>query len=205
MPRLSFRYWFVFRNSSASGAQTHSETTPANLIIEAHAPKPWFCIRSQPKREHIAAAHLRAIEGVDVFNPRLRVKKPTRRGVVTFVEPLFPNYVFAKFDPQQYLYKVKYSPSVSTIVHFGNRIPTVPDDFIEELRESFGEAEVQDCERHVEPGDQVVIGEGPFQGMSAKVLKVLTPHKRVEVLLDMLGRTTPLVIDPASLILDSTL
>jgi hypothetical protein len=41
--------------------------------------------------------------------------------------------------------------------------------------------------------------------MSAKVLKVLTPHKRVEVLLDMLGRTTPLVIDPASLILDSTL
>jgi transcriptional antiterminator RfaH len=93
---------------------------------------------------------------------------------------------------------------VSTIVHFGNRIPTVPDDFIEELRESFGEAEVQDCERHVEPGDQVVIGEGPFQGMSAKVLKVLTPHKRVEVLLDMLGRTTPLVIDPASLILDST-
>jgi transcriptional antiterminator RfaH len=176
------------------------------IIIErpADAKAPWFCVRSHPKREHIAAAHLRNLEGVDVFNPRLRIKKPTRRGVVSFIESLFPNYIFAKFDPEMFLFKVKYSPSVSTIVHFGAKIPTVPDEFIAELRENFGDEEIQDCDRHVQPGDVVVIGEGPFYGLSAKVLKVLTPHKRVEVLLDMLGRTTPLIIDPSSLLLDAS-
>lgn len=180
-----------------------SEFQPLPALIEAHEREPWFCIRSQPKREHIAAAHLKNMEGVEVFNPRLRIKKPTRRGIVTFIEALFPNYLFAKFDPQNFLHKVKYSPSVSTIVHFGNRIPTVPSDFIEELRENFGTEEIQDCERHLEPGDRVMIGEGAFYGLNATVLKVLTPHKRVEVLLDILGRTTPLVVNPASLVLDA--
>jgi len=89
-------------------------------------------------------------------------------------------------------------------VHFGTRIPTVPEAFIEELRENFGDNEIQDCERHVQPGDQVTIGEGPFYGLSATVLKVLTPHQRVEVLLEMLGRTSPVIINPASLVLDGS-
>ena len=40
----------------------------------------WFCVRSQPKREHIAAAHLRNLVEVEVFCPRLRIRKATRRG-----------------------------------------------------------------------------------------------------------------------------
>jgi transcriptional antiterminator RfaH len=164
----------------------------------------WFCVRSHPKREHIAAAHLRLLAGVEVFNPRLRIKKPTRRGIVTFIESLFPNYIFARFNAEAMLYKVKYSASVSTIVHFGTRIPTVPEAFISELKENFGDNEIQDCERHVQPGDKVTIGEGPFYGLNATVLKVLTPHQRVEVLLEMLGRTAPVIISPASLVLDSS-
>ena len=49
-------------------------------------------------------------------------------------------------------------------------------------------------------GDEVVIGAGPFMGMTAKVLRVMTPHQRVEVLLDMLGRVTPVVISPDVLV-----
>ena len=32
----------------------------------------WFCLRTQPKREHIAAACLRQIPEVEVFCPRVR-------------------------------------------------------------------------------------------------------------------------------------
>jgi transcriptional antiterminator RfaH len=42
----------------------------------------WFCVRTQTKREHIAAGHLREIEGVEVFCPRLRYRKATRRGKI---------------------------------------------------------------------------------------------------------------------------
>lgn len=164
----------------------------------------WFCVRSHPKREHIAAAHLRLLEGVEVFNPRLKIRKATRRGVVTFVESLFPNYIFARFDPEAAFTTVRYSPSVSTIVHFGLRVPSVPDEVVAELQGQFGEEEVLECERHVSEGDIVTIGEGPFYGMTAKVLRVLTPHQRVEVLLDFLGRTTSAVVNPNTLVLESS-
>lgn len=162
----------------------------------------WFCVRSHPKREHIAAAHLKMISDVEVFCPRLRVKKATRRGLVTFIECLFPNYLFAKFDSKLLLDKVKHSPSVSTIVHFGNRLPMIPPEVIEELRSGFPEDEIIDCDRHVEPGDEVTIGHGPFLGMKATVLRVMTPFQRVEVLLELLGRVTPVIINPALLVVD---
>src|SRR3954471_4109886 len=111
----------------------------------------WVCVRSHPKREHIAAAHLQRIEGVEVFSPRLRIKKATRRGPVTFVESLFPNYLFAKFDPSTELQSVRHSPSVSTVVHFGDRLPQIPTEIIEELQSSFPEGEIQDFDRDVRP------------------------------------------------------
>ena len=166
------------------------------------ADRAWFCVRSHPKREHIAAAHLRTLPDIEVFCPRLRIRKATRRGVVTFIECLFPNYLFAKFDAKSLLDRVKHSPSVSTIVHFGNRIPTVPDDVIVELTSAFPETEILDCDRHVEPGDAVTVGEGPFMGMKATVLRVMSPYQRVEILLELLGRTTPVVVNPSVLVLE---
>jgi len=57
----------------------------------------WFCVRSQPKHEHIAAARLRE-SGLEVFLPRIRFKKHSVRGPVWVTEALFPNYLFARFD-----------------------------------------------------------------------------------------------------------
>jgi transcriptional antiterminator RfaH len=142
------------------------------------------------------------LQDVEVFCPRLRIRKATKRGVVTFVDCLFPNYLFAKFDAKSLMDKVKHAPSVSTIVHFGNRVPTVPDSVIAELSSAFPEDEILDCDRHVEAGDDVTIGEGPFMGMRATVLRVMTPYQRVEVLLELLGRATPVIVNPGVLVLE---
>lgn len=176
---------------------------PQNEVISP-ASLGWYCVRSQPKREHMAAARLKLLEGVRVFNPRMRMRKATRRGVVTFVESVFPNYLFVYFDARTMLDTVKYSPSVSTIVHFGSRIPQIPEQVIESLREQFGEDELQEVDRHVRPGDEVVVGEGPFMGMRATVLRIMTPYQRVEVLLEMLGRVTPVMINPELLVRDQS-
>src|SRR5260370_33331325 len=60
--------------------------------------KAWFCLRAQPKREHIAAACLRQTCEVEVFCPRLRFRQLTSRGPVWFIEAMFPGYLFARFD-----------------------------------------------------------------------------------------------------------
>jgi len=57
----------------------------------------WFCLKAQPKREHLAAIALRRQFGIECFSPRLRFRKMTNRGPVWFVEAMFPGYVFTKF------------------------------------------------------------------------------------------------------------
>src|SRR6516164_5485976 len=57
----------------------------------------WFCLRAQPKREHIAAACLRQMSEVEVFCPRVRLRKRTNRGLVWFVGSMFAGYLFSRF------------------------------------------------------------------------------------------------------------
>ena len=49
----------------------------------------WYCVRTQPKHEHIAAASLGRNLGLEVFHPRLRLERATRRGQMRVIEPLF--------------------------------------------------------------------------------------------------------------------
>src|SRR5271166_6904013 len=70
----------------------------------------WFCLKAQPKREHIAAACLRQISEVEAFCPRVRFRKRTNRGPVWFVEPMFPGYLFARFDYGAYHWRIRHRP-----------------------------------------------------------------------------------------------
>src|SRR4051812_40609194 len=96
----------------------------------------WACIRTHPKHEHIAAAQLSHVPGVEVFNPQLRLERQTRRGRMRSTESLFVNYLFARFVVETTLERVRYTPSVKALVQFGERIATIPDAIIEELRQT---------------------------------------------------------------------
>src|SRR5580658_9275398 len=81
----------------------------------------WYCLRSQPKHEHIAAAHLRLLEGVTVFCPRIRFKRATRKGLVFVTEAMFPGYLFARFELAEMHRQVRYTHGVRGIVRFADR------------------------------------------------------------------------------------
>ncbi len=150
----------------------------------------WFCVRAQPKHEHIAAAHLRNEPEVEVYLPRIRFRRSTRRGPVWFTEALFPGYLFARFDLAGGLRRFHYAPGVRGIVHFGEKWPTIPDATIEELRATAGDEEVRVVVEQFRPGETVLIAEGAFRGLSAVVNRVMPAKDRVAVLLEFLGRQT---------------
>ena len=154
---------------------------------QADAPLAWFCLRSQPKHEHIAAAHLRTM-GIEAVNPRIRFKRLTKYGPAPVVEALFPGYLFARFDLRTTLPRVHYAPGVKTVVHFGPRWPTVPDAVISELRARFGEAEIHIDSTALAPGDTVQIAGGAMHGLEAVVSMVMPGRQRVVVLMEFLGR-----------------
>jgi transcriptional antiterminator RfaH len=158
--------------------------------IEADDNPAWYCVRSQPRHEHIAAAGLRRNLELEVFLPRVRFKRPTRKGPVWVTEALFLNYLFARFDWRDCLRRVQSARGVESVVHFGKHWPVIPDGVIAGLRAAMGDEELRVIAHEFNPGDVVEIGVGAFHGLQAVVTRIMPGKQRVAVLLDFLGRQT---------------
>jgi len=162
-------------------------------------PLAWYCVRTQPKHEHIAAATLMRQLDLEVFHPRLRLERATRRGVVRVVEPLFPCYLFVRCSLDDKLDEIRFVNGVSSLVHFGNKIPIVSEAVIDELKQCFEADEPIAVEDHLYPGADVTVAEGAFQGFSGIVVRLLPARQRVQILLEFLGRTTIAEVERKSL------
>lgn len=165
-----------------------------------HTEPVWACIRTHPKHEHIAAAQLSHVPGVEVFNPQLRLERQTRRGRMRSTESLFVNYLFARFVIETTVERVRYTPSVKTVLQFGERIATIPDVVIQDLRQALLEhADTVFTDTPLQ-GDEAEISNGPFQGEKGIIVRVLPARERVEILLDVLGRPLPTEFSLSSII-----
>jgi transcriptional antiterminator RfaH len=176
-----------------AGAFEYSDLSQARrgLAIQPQAAAgdgAWYCIRTHLKHEHIAAAHLGQLPDLEVFNPQLRLLRTTRQGRRWRTESLFPNYVFARFVLDAFLGKVTYTPGVKFVLRFGDRIPEMPNEAIEDMRRGLGELDAKVVTDAPEAGDEVEITQGAFAGMKASVMRVLPGKQRAQILLDVLGR-----------------
>jgi transcriptional antiterminator RfaH len=159
----------------------------------------WYCARTQPKHEHIAAANLVRKLGLEVFHPRLKLERATRRGTVRVIEPLFPCYLFVRCYLPEHLDELRYTNGISSMVQFGPQIPFVPDETVEELRRCFESEEPMAVEERLFVGTEVVVADGALLGSRGIVVRVLPAKRRVQILLEFLGRTTVTEVDRKSL------
>lgn len=160
----------------------------------------WFCLKTQPKREHLAATGLRRQFEIECLSPRLRFRKMTLRGPVWFVEAMFPGYLFAKFIYSKQHRVVEYSHGIRGIVHFGNRLATLSENIVAALQASVGAEEVVTVDSSVKIGQPVQITEGPFQGLEAVVTHLLPARERIRILLEFLGRSLETEISVAKVL-----
>jgi transcriptional antiterminator RfaH len=149
----------------------------------------WFCLRAQPKREHIAAACLRQISDVETFCPRLRFRKATNRGPVWFIEAMFPGYLFARFDYANRNRLIRQGPGVSGFVQFGERLAMLPEPLIDEIKRQTSGDGVVEINPELELGRTVQLARGPFLGLEAVITRLIPARERVEILIEWMGRT----------------
>jgi transcriptional antiterminator RfaH len=147
----------------------------------------WYCVRTKPKKERIAAANVASMHGLSVFCPQLRFRRKTARGPVWFQEAMFPGYIFARFDMVEMMRAVSYAPGVLNLPVFNNRYVPIPDPVIESLRKDLDETGSVDAGLPLEEGEETTVLEGPMCGLKVKVIKVMPAEDRVAVLLEMLG------------------
>lgn len=161
----------------------------------------WYAVRSQPKRERVAAKSLREMMGLEVVCPIVKYKKVTRRGKVWWSEAMFPGYLFVRFNRELHERGVKYAQGVLTIVKFGEYMPAVPDFFMESLCESLGDEEEIVLSHEVEIGARFEIADGPLKGQTGDVVEVLPGNERVRLLIEFIGGEREVEVDLLSLLL----
>ena len=154
----------------------------------------WICLRTHQKREHVAMAHLKVIEGVEVYGPRIRFEKMTQRGKAWFTQPLFPSYLFARVNLELHQRSVAAAQGVSGIVRFGAKPTIVPDFAIAELQAEIPNKEYQVPSANFAPGVSVIIGNSLFYGLRALVTQVIPARERIKVLMEFLGRFSEIEI-----------
>lgn len=76
----------------------------------------WFCVKAKPRQEAVAVRNLRALGPVELVFPRIR---RTRRGHEKnreVVEPLFPGYLFLRYDAAELIGSVRSTRGVLHLV-----------------------------------------------------------------------------------------
>ena len=152
----------------------------------------WYCIRSKPRMEMVAAATLQTLDDVEVFLPR--TIRPPKAKIFT-AKALFPGYLFARFDPVNHLRNVHYARGVGYVVRRKEVPVHVPPQVMIELRliSPDGILEIPDLPHRV--GDKVKVISGLFRGDEGTVTQLIPARERVKVLFEILGRPTEVEID----------
>ena len=163
-------------------------------------PHEWFCLRTQTKREHIAAAILSRMSALEVFCPRISQVKRTRTGKKRFVEAMFPGYIFAKFHYPTHYRQVVHSQGITRMVELGDQ-RVIPDRIIQYLKASIPEGILEAPDLSIEPGAEVEMVAGSLKGLNGKVLARLPAKNRIQILLEFLGREIKIEVQPDDILL----
>lgn len=161
----------------------------------------WYCLHTRPGRENDVLRSLNQQLCLETYFPRLRQMRRIRRVRRVVVEPLFPRYVFCRFDPVFQYRAVRYSQHVINVVNFGEEPAIVPEPLLQELKTWAGETmDLISAPPMLQSGDNVEIAEGPFQGLRAVILHETAACDRVAVLLSIFAMEARLTLHRSLLI-----
>lgn len=144
----------------------------------------WYLVKTKALNETRVHTRLTGA-GYEVLFPKIQKKSSRHRGHFE-IRPLFPTYLFVRFDGDE-LKTIKYTHGVARVICFGLEPHEVGEEIIAAVRARMNEEGVVKLEPKkvvLSPGQRVKIGEGPFAGFDAVFLEELPDRERVVLLLD---------------------
>ena len=162
----------------------------------------WYVVHAQPACEERAALHL-ATQGFTIFCPRFRRIVRHARKSTSKLSALFPGYLFVKLDPARDRWRcINGTRGVIRLLTLGDRLQPAPVGIVENLQAQADDNGVFTAAPALSVGQRVRIAEGPFANLVG-TLQRLDGADRVQILLDLLGRSVPAtlqgaILDPAA-------
>ncbi|MDH5692161.1 MAG: transcription/translation regulatory transformer protein RfaH [Gammaproteobacteria bacterium] len=150
----------------------------------------WYLVLSKPRGEEQASENLQR-QGYETYVPRVLGKRRRNRKTYPAILPLFPRYLFIHLEPGVDNWApIRSTRGVITLVRFGMMPNPVPDELIELLKSGENTMGYHVPQvRTINVGDKIRITEGVMEGYEG-ICNAKTGRERVEILLDIVGKST---------------
>ncbi|MET0645785.1 MAG: transcriptional activator RfaH [Pyrinomonadaceae bacterium] len=144
----------------------------------------WYALHTHAKQEGRAESNLLAWN-VETFFPKYqsRRRQEFRSAPIYTPKPLFPGYIFARFDAATMSHNIRYTRGVHSIVGIGDRPAPVDGAVISLIMSRRDEAGFIRLSDEINPGDEVVVRDGAFSGFEGVFERRVKDTERVMILL----------------------
>src|SRR5579863_3428490 len=161
---------------------------------EQTSPFPWFALQVRTRNEAGVAEQLSG-QGYERFLPLYKVRKRWSDRIKEVNAPLFPGYLFCRFNPQDRLPILK-TPGVIQIVGFNNGPTAVDEAEIRSIQTLVTAGVPHQPWPFLAAGDRVRIESGPLLGLEGILIDVKRSHRLV-LSVTLLQRSVAVEIDSA--------
>jgi transcriptional antiterminator RfaH len=146
----------------------------------------WYVIQTKPKKEEEARNYL-SNKGVEIFAPRLEEFRFKNGKIYKEQPPLFPGYIFGKFDLMENFPLVRWGKGVKCVLGFGSYPVPIAEEVITVIRERTDERNIVKMKHDFKPNDVIRIKTGPLKDLLGIFDRWVSENDRVRVLLNLIG------------------
>jgi len=152
----------------------------------------WYALHVRTRFEKVVARNLRG-KGYEEFLPLYSRTNRWSDRVKQIELPLFPGYVFCRFNPHDRL-PVLTVPGVNAVVGIGKNLLPVEESELDAIRAILKSGTVCEPWPFLEVGQRVIVEYGPLAGTEGLVTMVKNTYRLV-ISVNMLQRSVAVEID----------
>ena len=148
----------------------------------------WYVVRTKPRKEALAQQNLLQ-QGYEAYLPLILEARKRRQHVIKQIAPLFPGYLFLDIDTSSQTFEpIRSTLGVIGMLRFGDRMPTVPEAVIANLKRNTDPETglIRPPRVCLEAGDKILVTTGPCAGLEG-IYQAPVGADRARILLEFLG------------------
>lgn len=161
----------------------------------------WYAIHTRPQQERRAEANL-SLFSIQTFYPQVHQNTGNGADAVPShaTKPLFPGYLFARFNLQASLHNIMFTRGVQDVVRFGNYASVIDDDVITMIQSRKKKDNSIKLGNVPAVGDKVEITCGLFANFTGIFSEEIGGAERVVILHEALNYQNRIVVDKAIIV-----
>jgi transcriptional antiterminator RfaH len=165
----------------------------------------WFVIQTNPREEE-RALHYVNEKGVETFFPKIQVVRHNGVTIGKIIRPMFPSYLFARFDVSDELRKVRWTRGVKRILSNGDKPVAVDDEMVDFIKDQVDDNGITRVGRRLSPNGKARIQSSRYKQLSEIFERVIPDLRREEILHRLIRyKKEKQAYEPIALIWDSRL